>query len=143
MIFMNMIDKGRTKFDRMCHTIMNAENNGIEYFSKETIILCGKCGHRLKTYYCEEQLYVVECEHCEVKCLVEAENPGQACYKTMAYPVEPIKYINEDREAVFWSSVPIDGQPDYEGSVIDASLPDNIVCGMELPFCGTDGSEIK
>lgn len=86
---------------------------------------------------------MVECEHCGVKCLVEAGSPAQACYKTMAYPVKPVEQIDEDREAVFWSSVPICDAPDYQGSVIDANFPDDMACGMELPCCGTDGRELK
>lgn len=86
---------------------------------------------------------MVECEHCGVKCLVEAGNPAQACYKTMAYPVKPVEEIDEDHEAVFWSSVPICDPPDYQGSVIDTNFPDNMVCGMEIPCCGTDGRELE
>ena len=47
------------------------------------------------------------------------------------------------REAVFWSSVPICDAPGYQGSVIDANFPEDIVCGMELPCCGTDGSDLE
>lgn len=140
---MKLSKRGSTKFDNLCHTIMGAENDGFDYLAKHTGISCGKCGHELKTYYCEERLYIVECEHCGVKCLVEAGCPAQACYKTMAYPVKPVEQIDEDREAVFWSSVPICDAPDYQGSVIDANFPEDIVCGMELPCCGTDGSDLE
>lgn len=140
---MKLSKKGSTKFDNLCHTIMGAGNDGFDYLARNTGISCGKCGHELKTYYCEERLYMVECERCGVKCLVEAGNPAQSCYKTMAYPVLPVEQIDEEREAVFWSSVPICEPPDYQGSVIDANFQDDMVCGMGLPFCGTDGRELK
>lgn len=140
---MKLSNKGATKFDHLCHTIIGAENDGFDYLARNTGISCGKCGRELKTCYCEKRLYVVECEHCGVKCLVEAGNPAQACYKTMAYPVKPVEEIDEDHEAVFWSSVPICDPPDYQGSVIDTNFPDNMVCGMEIPCCGTDGRELE
>lgn len=135
---MKLTDKGATECDRLCHTL-----NERYSATGKTGISCGKCGHELKTYYCEERLYVVECDHCGVKCLVEAKNPKQACYKTMAYPVKPVEQISEGREAVFWSSIPICDTPDYQGSVIDANFPDDMVCGMDLPCCGTDGRELR
>lgn len=95
---MQRSNKGATLFDQMFHTvndIFKSRNNGHNYLERKTGISCGKCGHKLKTYYCEERLYVVECEHCGVKCLVEARNPEQACYKTMAYPVERVEDMGE------------------------------------------------
>lgn len=139
---MKLSNTGNAKFDSLCHTIFRADGGGIDYKEGKNGISCGKCGHELKTYYCEERLYVVECEHCGVKCLVQAGSPAQACYKTMAYPVVPVEQIDEDREAVFWSSVPICEPPAYQGSVIDANFPDDMVCGMELPCLGTDGGEL-
>lgn len=140
---MKLSNTGNTKFDSLCHTIFQAAGGEIDYKEGKTGISCGKCGHELKTYYCEERLYVVECEHCGVKCLVEAGSPAQACYKTMAYQVKPVEQIDEDREAVFWSFAPICEPPDYQGSVIDTNFPDDIVCGMELPCRGTDGRELS
>lgn len=141
---MQRSNKGATLFDQMCHTvndIFKSKNNGHDYLARKTKLSCGKCGHELKTYYCEERLYVVECEYCNVKCLVEARNPDQACYKTMAYPVERVEDMGEEQEAVFWSSTPICEPPAYQGSVIDTSFPDDMVCGMELPFPATDGTD--
>lgn len=143
---MQRSNKGETLFDQMCHTvndIFKSKNNGHDYLAKETKISCGKCGHKLKTYYCEERLYVVECEHCGVKCLVEASNPEQACYKTMAYPVEQVEDMGEEQEAVFWNAVPICEPPAYQGSVIDANFPDDMVCGMALPCPATDGTDCE
>ena len=127
---MKLSKKGAIKFDSLCHTAFQANGSGRDYYKHRTGISCGKCGHKLETTYCEERLYMVECEHCGVKCLVQAGSPAQACYKTMAYPVKPVEQIDEDKEAVFWRSVPICDAPDYQGSVIDANFPDNMVCGM-------------
>ena len=140
---MNTSNKGNTDFDHLCHTIMGAENDGFDYLARSTGISCGKCGHKLKTYYCEERLYMVDCEHCGVKCLVEAGSPAQACYKTMAYQVKPVEQISEEREAVFWGLVPICEYPDYHGHLTDPFFPDYMVCGTELPFLGTDGEELE
>lgn len=139
---MKLSKKGNTKFDNFCHTIMGAENDGFDYLARSRKISCGKCGHELKTYYCEERLYMVECENCGVKCLVEAGSPVQACYKTMAYPVGAVEDIAEC-EAVFWDHIPIDDPPIYVGNTADCDFPKNAVCGMELPCCGTDGRELS
>lgn len=138
---MKLSKKGGTKFDNFCHAIMGAENDGFDYLARNTGISCGKCGNELKTSYCEERLYMVECDHCGVKCLVEAGNPEQACYKTMAYPVESVDVFGVET-CVFWNSVPIREPPCYIGSTIDTDFPEDIVCGMELPCCGTDGREL-
>lgn len=142
---MQRSNKGATLFDQMCHTvndIFKSKNNGHDYLAKETKISCGKCGHKLKTYYCEERLYVVECEQCGVKCLVEARNPDQACYLTMAYPVESVDTFGEEL-GVFWNSTPINEPPVYVGSVIDCDFPEGVVCGMELPCPATDGTDCE
>lgn len=138
---MKLSKKGGTKFDNFCHAIMGAENDGFDYLARNTGISCGKCGHELKTSYCEERLYMVECERCGVKCLVQAGSPAQACYKTMAYPVESVDVFGVET-CVFWNSVPIREPPCYIGSTIDTDFPEDIVCGMELPCCGTDGREL-
>ena len=134
---MELSNKGATIFDKLCHTIYGAEvpkwKQGIS---------CGKCGHELTAYYCESRLYVVECDHCGVKCLVVAKNPEQACYKTMAYQVKPVQHISEEREAVFWDSVPVCEPPIYVGTPIDCDFK-KAVCGMELPCCGTDGRDLE
>lgn len=84
---MKLSKKGAIKFDSLCHTVFQANGSGRDYYKHRTGISCGKCGHKLETTYCEERLYMVECERCGVKCLVQAGSPAQACYKTMAYPV--------------------------------------------------------
>lgn len=143
---MQTSDKGNTLFDRMCHTVndvFKSKNNGHDYLTRKSKISCGKCGHELKTYYCEEQLYVVECEHCGVKCLVEARSPEQACYKTMAYPIESIEDIAEEDLAVFFDNVPINDPPIYVGGILDCDLPENVACGMAIPFPGTLGAECR
>lgn len=139
---MKLSNKGTTKFDHLCHTIFGADGNSVDYAQRGTGIVCGKCGHDLKVCYCEDRLYMVECECCDVKCLVEAANPAQACYKTMAYPVEPVEHIG-DCDAVFWSHVPIDEPPIYVGNTADCDFPREAMCGMELPCCGTDGRELE
>lgn len=72
---MKLSNKGANILDQLCHTIHQQD-----FPPLKSGISCGKCGHELKTYYCEDRLYMVECEHCGVKCLVEAGNPAQACY---------------------------------------------------------------
>lgn len=134
---MKLSDKGANILDQLCHTIYQQD-----FPPLKSGISCGKCGHELKTYYCEERLYIVECEHCGVKCLVQAGSPAQACYKTMAYPVGSVEDIAEC-EAVFWDHIPIDDPPIYVGSTADCDFPKNAVCGMELPCCGTDGMELE
>ena len=74
--------KGATDFDKLCHRIFDAEAHSMDYLSRDTHIRCRICGFSLCAYYCEERLYLVECEHCHKKALVKAGNPKIAAYET-------------------------------------------------------------
>lgn len=133
---------GASEFDKMCHKVFNASGNGMDYFSRKTGVCCGDCGHELESYYCEDRLYIVECLRCKKKALVMAGSPAEAAYKTFGHAVYPVDEMGEE-EAVFFDSLPIVDPPVYVGSVIDTDFPDDVVCGMYLPYPGTDGKEIK
>lgn len=133
-------EKGTTAFDKECHSIFDAKNNGEDYLVRETGQQCGICGHTLKVYYCEESLYLVECECCEIKALVKAPSPSLAASRTLAHEIYPVDDMNEDI-AVFFDHVPIDEPPCYVGSTIDCDFPDNARYGMYLTCPATDGSE--
>lgn len=134
--------KGSTKLDKLCHKVFGANGNGSDYLSRETGVSCGYCGHELGAYYCEDRLYLVECHRCNTKALVMAESPADAAYKTFGHAVYPVDEMGEE-EAVFFDSLPIVDPPVYVGSVIYTDFPDDVVCGMYLPYPGTDGKEIK
>lgn len=134
--------KGATKFDQMCHKLFEANANGTDYLGRETGVSCGYCGTELEVYYCESQLYLVECHKCKTKALVMARSPKQAAYKTFGHAVYSVEEMGEE-EAVFWDHLPIDESPCYIGSVIDCNFPEDAVCGMYLPCPGTDGSEVS
>lgn len=134
-----MREKGATEFDKLCHKIFDA--NVKNYRARYCGVRCG-CGHELEVYYCEEQLYLVECEACENKALVKARSPKDAAYKTFACEVLPVEDMVEDC-AVFFGHTPIDEPPVYVGSTIDCDFPDDVVCGMYLPCPGTSGSELE
>lgn len=74
--------KGATDFDKLCHRIFDAEAHTMDYLSRNTNIRCRTCGFSLSYYYCEERLFLVECEHCHKKALVKARNPKIAAYET-------------------------------------------------------------
>lgn len=138
----NKHEKGAIAFDKICHRIFDAKDNGFDYLARPTGVHCCHCGHELNAYYCEERLYIVKCDACGIFSLVKAENPREAAYKTIAFPVEDVDNIY-DGCAVFFSHVPIDEPPVYVGSVEDTNFPaDDVVCGMYLPCPGTDGSEL-
>lgn len=75
--------------------------------------------------------------------MVEALSPKSACYKTLAWAVDPVDDIDEDCTAVFFHHTPIDEPPTYVGSTIDCNFPEDVVCGMELPCPATDGTEMN
>lgn len=131
------------KLDYLCHNLFLANGNGVDYLLRETGVSCGACGRELEAYYCENRLYMVECHRCKTKALVMAGSPAEAAYKTFGHAVYPVDEMGEE-EAVFFGSLPIVDPPVYVGSVIDAHFPaDEVVCGMYLPFPGTDGKEIN
>lgn len=138
-----MAELGATKFDKLCHKVFAAINNGTDFLSRETGVQCGRCGRELDSYYCESRLYVVECTRCKTRALVMAKSPKEAAYKTFGYQVHPIDEMGEEN-AVFFSHTPIDEPPCYVGSTIDCDFPfDKVVCGMYLPCPGTDGTEVQ
>ncbi len=132
------MEKGATRFDKLCHSVFSANGNGTNYLSRGTNVQCGRCGYELEAYYCESRLYVVECHRCRVKALVMAGSPKQAAYMTFGHAVYPLEEMGEDL-AVFFDHVPIDEPPVYVGSTIDCDFPEDVVCGMYLPCPGTDG----
>lgn len=74
--------KGATDFDKLCHRVFDAEAHAMDYLSRNTHIRCRICGTSLCAYYCEDRLFLVECEHCHKKALVKAENSRKAAYST-------------------------------------------------------------
>ena len=77
--------KGASNFDKLCHQVFDGKNDGTNYLAWETDICCGRCGHKLRAYYCEERLYLIECAVCGTKALTKAGNVVFAAYKTLAY----------------------------------------------------------
>lgn len=118
------MEKGATKFDKLCHKVFSADGEGGDFRGNSTGIQCGRCGRELFNYYCENRLYVIECRSCNVRALVKANAPEEAAYSTLAH-------------------TPIDEPPVYVGSTIDCNFPDDVVCGMYLPCPGTDGAELE
>lgn len=136
-----MREKGATEFDKLCHKVFGASNFS-EYRARGSGLSCARCGCELDAYYCEEELWLVQCDCCKVKALVKARARDQACYRSgLAWPVEAINDMSEC-EGVFFDHVPIDEPPVYVGSIIDANFPDDVVCGMYIPCPATDGSEV-
>lgn len=81
--------KGATKFDRICHKVFEANGEGEDFLGNPTGIQCGKCGHELSSYYCEDRLYLIECRCCNIRALVMASSVHQAAYSTFAHAVHP------------------------------------------------------
>jgi hypothetical protein len=77
--------KGAFNFDELCHQVFDGKNDGTNYLAWETDICCGRCGHKLHVYYCEERLYLIECAVCGTKALTKAGNVVFAAYKTLAH----------------------------------------------------------
>ena len=74
--------KGATEFDKLCHRVFSANGNGTNYLGRGTRVRCGHCGRELEAYYCEERLYVVECNGCKLKALATARDPREAALET-------------------------------------------------------------
>lgn len=89
------MEKGATKFDKLCHRVFSANENGTDYLSRRTGVKCGYCGYELEAYYCESRLYMVECHHCKTKALVMARSPQQAAYMTFGHAVYPVDEMGE------------------------------------------------
>lgn len=77
--------KGASNFDKLCHQVFDGKNDGTNYLAWETDICCGRCGHKLRAYYCEERLYLIECVVCGTKALTKATNVVFAAHKTLAH----------------------------------------------------------
>lgn len=45
---------------------------------EKALARCAKCGEELGVYYCEDQLYAIECPFCSIVTLVKARSPLQA-----------------------------------------------------------------
>lgn len=74
-------EKGATDFDKLCHTVFDAD--GENYRARKAGVTC-HCGCELEYYYCEEQLLLIQCPYCKAKALVKARSPRSAAYKTLA-----------------------------------------------------------
>ena len=72
--------KGATEFDKKCHSIFDAKNDGRDYLARGVNLPCDNCGHELRAYYCESQLFLVECEFCGIKALVKERSPQAAAH---------------------------------------------------------------
>ena len=83
------MEKGATKFDGICHKVFEANGEGGDFLENPTGIRCGKCGHELSGYYCEDRLYLIECRDCNIRALVMASGVQQAAYSTLAHVVQP------------------------------------------------------
>lgn len=77
-----MPELGATKFDKLCHKVFAARDNGVDFLSRETGVNCGHCGNKLVAYYCESRLYMVQCRHCMTRALVMANSRKEAAEKT-------------------------------------------------------------
>lgn len=77
-----MPELGATKFDKLCHKVFNARDNGVDFLSRETGVSCGHCGNKLVAYYCESRLYMVQCRHCKIRAVVMANSRKEAAEKT-------------------------------------------------------------
>jgi hypothetical protein len=73
--------KGATAFDKWCHRVFESCGGGKDYFERETLAHCERCGNPLYAYYCEDRLFFVECKFCEKKALVKANNRDDAARK--------------------------------------------------------------
>lgn len=73
--------KGATDFDKLCHRVFDGDGSGKDYLTRRTNVFCENCGHRVYAYYCEDRLFLAECECCEKKVLVKASNPNEAASK--------------------------------------------------------------
>ena len=77
--------KGASNFDKLCHQVFDGKSDGTNYLARETEICCGTCGHKLRAYYCEEGLHLIECAVCGTKALTKAKNVVFAAHKTLAH----------------------------------------------------------
>ena len=77
-----MPEYGATEFDKLCHNLFAARDNGVDFHSRNTGVSCGRCGHELVAYYCESRLYMVQCRHCKKRALVMAQSRTEAAEKT-------------------------------------------------------------
>ncbi len=135
-------EKGANEFDKICHMIYDeASSHGVDAVLKKRGIRCSNCGGILETYYCEERLYVVRCEHCRTITLVKAPSPLDAAYRARAVPIVPAEEFDALEVGVFWKDVPINDPPEYVGNPLDDDFPEEMRYGMMLPCPATDGEE--
>lgn len=66
--------KGATYIDKICHKLYDEPKGCWE----KTNYVCRICGGHLKTYYCEERLYLVGCVDCGTLALVKTTSPSAA-----------------------------------------------------------------
>lgn len=77
-----MADLGATNFDKLCHKVFAARDNGVDFLSRNTGVSCRRCGNELVAYYCESRLYMVQCRHCKTRAVVMANSRKEAACKT-------------------------------------------------------------
>ena len=56
---------GASRYDKLCHSVFGGKGDGKDFLARDTNIHCGSCGGHLFTYYCEEGLFLVDCERCK------------------------------------------------------------------------------
>lgn len=134
---------GATNFDKACHRVFGGRDNGTDYLTKSAGVCCGHCGDELQAYYCEERLFLIECQGCGIKALVKASNAKSAAYMTIgAVPAADVAPVVHGHFAHVG--------PRFAGGVDwwCCSNCDRLVSGVETefnycPHCGAkmDGGE--
>ena len=78
-------EKGESVFNKKCHSVFDAKNDGKDYLARGIGMQCRICGRELKAYHCGERLYLVECECCEIKAFIQAPSATLAASRTLAH----------------------------------------------------------
>ena len=119
---------GASELDRSAHAVFAFAAGKRAGGWRGTGVLCARCGHELKSSYCEERLYMVRCQECETVTLVKAASPAAAAERLgiMAQPAD--EWCEEYGDCLWWS-FPIE-EPPYLGTPIswdrhgDPTVPD-------------------
>lgn len=75
--------KDATEFNELCQKVSSAKGDGTDYTRIGTGIKCKRCGHLLDMCCCGEHLFMVECDFCRTKAIVEARYWQDAIFKTL------------------------------------------------------------
>lgn len=87
-------------FDKLCHKVFAARDNGVDFLSRNTGVSCGRCGHELVAYYCESRLYMVQCRHCGIKSLVLAGSRKEAAEKICGCAADVVEANSSEKAFV-------------------------------------------